>query len=68
MPALRLPSSVRKGLDILAQKTTSVSVEASILCPLNPVNARPMFGWFLFNMAHFLAQPEARTLYANAKT
>lgn len=34
----------------------------------DPVNARPMFGWFLFNMAHFLAQPEARTLYANAKT
>jgi hypothetical protein len=32
----------------------------------NPVNARPAFGWFLFNMAHFLAQPEARTLYARA--
>lgn len=30
----------------------------------NPVNARPVFGWFLFNVAHFLAQPEARTLYA----
>jgi hypothetical protein len=30
--------------------------------------ARPMFDWLLFNMAHFLAQPEARTLYANAKT
>lgn len=33
-----------------------------------PVSARPAFGWFLFNMAHFLAQPEARTLYANAET
>jgi hypothetical protein len=29
----------------------------------NPVSARPVFGWFLFNLAHFLAQPEARTLY-----
>jgi hypothetical protein len=26
----------------------------------NPVNARPVFGWFLFNMAHALAQPEAK--------
>jgi hypothetical protein len=32
----------------------------------NPVNARPVFGWFLFNMAHFLAQPEAKALYARA--
>ena|SRR5438552_18318417 len=32
----------------------------------DPVSARPIFGWFLFNMAHFLAQPEARTLYAKA--
>ena len=32
----------------------------------DPVSARPIFGWFLFNMAHFLAQPEARTLYATA--
>ena len=32
----------------------------------NPVSARPIFGWFLFNMAHFLAQPEARALYAKA--
>ena len=23
----------------------------------NPVNARPLVGWFLFNMAHCLAQP-----------
>ncbi len=29
-----------------------------------PVNARPAFGWFLFNVAHFLAQPEARELYS----
>jgi hypothetical protein len=29
----------------------------------DPVSARPIFGWFLFNMAHFLAQPEARALY-----
>lgn len=29
----------------------------------NPVSARPMFGWFLFNLAHFLAQPQARVLY-----
>jgi len=33
----------------------------------NPVSARPVFGWFLYNIAHFLAQPEARTLYAKAK-
>lgn len=33
----------------------------------NPVNARPIFGWFLFNATHFLAQPEVRALYANAK-
>ena len=33
----------------------------------DPVPARPIFGWFLFNMAHFLAQPEARELYATAK-
>jgi hypothetical protein len=26
----------------------------------SPVKARPVFGWFLFNMAHALAQPEAR--------
>ena len=32
----------------------------------NPLPARPIFGWFLFNMAHFLAQPEARELYARA--
>jgi hypothetical protein len=30
----------------------------------NPVNARPVFAWFLFNVAHFLAQPEARALYS----
>jgi hypothetical protein len=29
-----------------------------------PVNAPPVIGWFLFNVAHFLAQPEARALYA----
>jgi hypothetical protein len=28
-----------------------------------PVSARPVFGWFLFNLAHFLAQPEGRALY-----
>ncbi len=33
-------------------------------CQGKPVNAPPMVGWFLFNMAHFLAQPEARALYA----
>ena len=27
-----------------------------------PINARPLVGWFLYNMAHFLSQPEARTL------
>jgi len=32
----------------------------------DPVSARPIFGWFLFNMAHFLAQPEAKTLFAKA--
>jgi len=32
-------------------------------CNGKPVNAPPMFGWFLFNVAHFLAQPEARALY-----
>jgi hypothetical protein len=26
-----------------------------------PVNARPLFGWFLFNVTHALAQPQART-------
>jgi hypothetical protein len=24
----------------------------------NPVNARPLFGWFLFNITHALAQPQ----------
>jgi hypothetical protein len=33
-------------------------------CQGKPVNAPPMVGWFLFNMAHFLAQAEARALYA----
>ena len=32
----------------------------------NPINGRPVFGWFLFNIAHFLAQPEARALYAHS--
>ena len=32
----------------------------------DPVSARPIFGWFLFNMAHFLAQPEAKTPFAKA--
>lgn len=32
----------------------------------NPRNARPIFGWFLFNVAHFLAQPESRKLYGQA--
>jgi hypothetical protein len=27
----------------------------------NPINARPLFGWFLFNITHALAQPQART-------
>ncbi len=30
----------------------------------NPVPARPVFGWFLFNMAHFLAQPESSAVSA----
>jgi len=33
-------------------------------CQGKPVNAPPMIGWFLFNIAHFLSQPEARALYA----
>jgi hypothetical protein len=33
----------------------------------DPVSARPMFGWFLFNLAHFLAQPQARARYATPK-
>lgn len=28
------------------------------------VQARPVFGWLIFNLAHFLAQPEARMIYA----
>jgi hypothetical protein len=27
----------------------------------DPVNARPLFGWFLFNITHALAQPQAKT-------
>jgi hypothetical protein len=27
-----------------------------------PINARPLVGWFLYNMAHCLSQPGARTL------
>jgi hypothetical protein len=30
----------------------------------NPVNARPLVGWFLYNMAHFLAQPGEKSLHA----
>jgi hypothetical protein len=29
----------------------------------DPVNARPLTGWFLYNMTHALAQPGTRTLY-----
>ena len=32
----------------------------------NPISARPIFGWFIFNLVHFLAQPEARSLYSKA--
>ncbi len=31
----------------------------------NPVTGRPVFGWFLFNMAHALAQPEAMARYTH---
>jgi hypothetical protein len=33
----------------------------------DPINARPIFGWFLFNVAHFLAQPESRKLYGQTQ-
>jgi hypothetical protein len=31
------------------------------------VNARPSCGWFLFNLTHFLAQPETRALYGKPR-
>ena len=57
-----------KRIEFLEKK---VQTKNEVLAEANPsggdpVSARPIVGWFLFNMAHFLAQPEAKTVFAKA--
>jgi hypothetical protein len=65
--------SFRPHADGIGLFRDSVSAKAEVFTVMeanpnggNPINARPIFGWFIFNLVHFLAQPEARALYDKA--
>src|SRR5437588_3165758 len=62
--SFRLPYEqiVRRGpfIDSLEMSRDATGTQCEVFTVLN---AWPACGWFLFNLAHFLAQPDARALY-----
>jgi hypothetical protein len=54
------------GIGVFRDTANAKAEVFSVLMPGpdgKPVSASPAVGWFLFNLAHFLGQPEARALY-----